>query len=521
MLRFSLFFLHFLPFLSLTGQATAAGTPARLNRPVLVEMGDRLELFVDYHLIDRLKGARLKLHHPRPAETVIRGDRPWEGELGFGQTVILHRGKYLMYYHGSNQLCYAESRDGIHWTKPALGLIEVDGSRQNNLVGTANSEYLYDHLEEPAARVYLDTRPGVPAGRRLIALKLNEGHRANPTDEELARKLTVNEQGLWQGTPTDVIPWVSEDGKAWERLGDKPLFRNNLYGTLDGDFSFFWSEIEQKYVIYSRYFTSPNRSIGRRAIARLTASNLFDWSEFQPMTFGDGGTIPENHLYINLTLPYFRAPQIYLAFPARLMVGRQVLTDEQARAAGVPEGRWMDCSETVLMTTRGPGNRYDTTFREGFIRPGPGARNWITRTTYALRGVVPTGPQEISMYVTREAGTRHWHIRRYVLRLDGFASVNAPYDGGEMVTRPLTFSGRELVLNTSTSAAGSIRVEIQSPAGEPIAGYALEDSLEIVGDEIERVAAWQDGVDVSSLAGQPVRLRFVLKDADLYSIRFR
>ena len=125
------------------------------------------------------------------------------------------------------------------------------------------------------------------------------------------------------------------------------------------------------------------------------------------------------------------------------------------------------------------------------------------------------------MYVTREAGTRHWHIRRYVLRVDGFASVNAPYDGGEMVTRPLTFSGKELLLNTSTSAAGSVRVEIQSSTGEPIAGYGLEDSMEIVGDEIERVAAWRNGTDVSPLAGQPVRLRFVLKDADLYSIRFR
>ena len=66
-----------------------------------------------------------------------------------------------------------------------------------------------------------------------------------------------------------------------------------------------------------------------------------------------------------------------------------------------------------------------------------------------------------------------------------------------------------------------MRVEIQSPAGDPVAGYALEDSMEIVGDEIERVAAWENGADVSSLAGQPVRLRFVLKDADLYSIRFR
>ncbi|MCY3778641.1 MAG: hypothetical protein OXH11_21930, partial [Candidatus Aminicenantes bacterium] len=72
MMRFRHFFLHLFFFAFLTAQGTAAGTPVLLNRPVLVEMGDRLELFVDHHLIDRLEGARLKLHHPRPAETVIR-----------------------------------------------------------------------------------------------------------------------------------------------------------------------------------------------------------------------------------------------------------------------------------------------------------------------------------------------------------------------------------------------------------------------------------------------------------------
>jgi hypothetical protein len=90
-----------------------------------------------------------------------------------------------------------------------------------------------------------------------------------------------------------------------------------------------------------------------------------------------------------------------------------------------------------------------------------------------------------------------------------------------MVTRLFTFSGRELVLNYSTSAAGSIRVEIQGPSGKLIPGYGLEDSTEIIGDEIERVVAWKKGADVSSLAGQPVRLRFAMKDADLYSLRFR
>ena len=99
--------------------------------------------------------------------------------------------------------------------------------------------------------------------------------------------------------------------------------------------------------------------------------------------------------------------------------------------------------------------------------------------------------------------------------------MNAPYNGGEMVSRLLTFSGSELVLNYSTSAAGSVRVEIQGPSGEAIPGYALEDAQEIVGDEIKRLVAWEAGSDVSALAGKPVRLRFVMKDADLYSLRFR
>jgi hypothetical protein len=90
-----------------------------------------------------------------------------------------------------------------------------------------------------------------------------------------------------------------------------------------------------------------------------------------------------------------------------------------------------------------------------------------------------------------------------------------------MVTRLFTFSGGELVLNYSTSAAGSIRVEIESPAGDAVPGYSLQEAQEIVGDEIERVVTWRSGPDVRSLEGKPVRLRFIMKDADLYSMRFR
>jgi hypothetical protein len=76
-------------------------------------------------------------------------------------------------------------------------------------------------------------------------------------------------------------------------------------------------------------------------------------------------------------------------------------------------------------------------------------------------------------------------------------------------------------MNYATSAAGSIGVEVQDVTGRAIPGFTLDDAPEIYGDELERVVVWKVGSDVSRLSGQPVRLRFVLKDADLYSIRFR
>ena len=89
-----------------------------------------------------------------------------------------------------------------------------------------------------------------------------------------------------------------------------------------------------------------------------------------------------------------------------------------------------------------------------------------------------------------------------------------------MSTRPLIFAGRRLTVNFSTSAAGSIRVEIQRAGGEPIPGFTLADSQEVFGDELNRTVTWRAGSDVGRLAGQPVRLRFTMRDADLYALQF-
>ena len=89
-----------------------------------------------------------------------------------------------------------------------------------------------------------------------------------------------------------------------------------------------------------------------------------------------------------------------------------------------------------------------------------------------------------------------------------------------MVTKPFIFEGSRLILNFSSSGAGSIRVEIQNQSGIPTDGYSISECLELFGDDLERPVLWKNGGDVSALSGTPIRLRFVIRDADLYSLRF-
>ena len=125
------------------------------------------------------------------------------------------------------------------------------------------------------------------------------------------------------------------------------------------------------------------------------------------------------------------------------------------------------------------------------------------------------------MYVLRHRDFPSVHFERVTWRKDGFVSASAGYVGGDITTRPLVFDGRELEVNYSTSAVGSIRVEIQDADGNALDGYGMGDYPEMFGDEIDGVAQWDSGTDVSALAGRPVRLRFQLKDADVYAFRFR
>lgn len=451
----------------------AGGAVGVCSEPEVADIGGRMELFVDQERIEKLEGATLRMHPPKRMETALKFDAPWEGIACGYVTVFEDGGIFRMYYRGWPDLnkpeltCYAESEDGIRWRKPKLGLFEYGGSKANNIIWHKG---FGSHNFTP----FKDTRPGVPDEQRYKAFG-----RAP------------------QGTK-GLLAFASADGIHWRLLAEEPVLTD---GAFDSQNLAFWDTNREQYVAYFRIFTK-----GVRSIAYATSDDFLHWSETKPIDLGE---TPPEHFYTNATVQYFRAPHYYFAFPKRFARDRKKLPEHGERGI----------SEAVFLSSR-DGVRFDRTFMQALIRPGRRRENWGDRSTMPAWGILQTADDEMSIYYSQGYRFPSHRMQRGVFRLDGIASAHADYQPGELITKPLRFSGQRLILNYSTAATGSIRVEIQDAAGKPIEGYALADSTELYGDEIAEAYPWKSGKDVSKLAGKPVRLRFVLKDADLYSYRF-
>jgi len=324
---------------------------------------------------------------------------------------------------------------------------------------------------------FLDTRPGVAADQRYKS---------------------------FGGNPPYAL--TSADGISWRVLSEGAVLPKPRFAVT------FWDVNRQQYVAYARAMRD-----GFKHMALVTSDDYLHWSEPANLDFGNA---PHEHLYWNTAIPYFRAPHLYLGFPLRLTYrggagGQQKSPPTDFRTMKDKEDR----TDTVLMSSR-DGYFFGRRFMEAFLRPGPDPRNWRPHVNQMALGMLPLNKNEISMYYTDNSRLPTVNLRRLVLRTDGFVSLNAFYSGGEFTTKPLTFSGDRLVLNVATSAAGRLRVEIQGPDGKPLDGHRLEDCPEIYCDQIEHVVRFTGGSDLSALAGKPVRLRFEMHDADLYSLRF-
>ncbi len=456
----------------------------------VINLGTDRELFVDHYLIGALNGVRLKLNEPRREGVALAFDRPWEGAFSAYITVIKDGDRYRMYYRGLPEVgkgyvhkqvtCYAESPDGITWTKPNLRLFEILGKRENNVI-LPNTDW-FNECFTP----FLDTRPGV-------------------ADEERFKAFARSSKG-------GLVPFVSADGLRWRTLADHAVITE---GNFDSQNVSFWSEREQCYVCYFRTTRKIDGTVFRW-ISRTTSADFLTWAKPAQMEFGD---TPPEQLYTSATHPYFRAPQIYIAMPKRFFPAKAALPPGQAKNLVANPGYRVASSDAVFMTTRG-GYHFERTFLEAFIRPGPDPEDWVARDNMPALGVVPATERVMWLYRLSHYAQPTSQVTRYSLRTDGFVSVNASYAGGELITKPLQFTGNKLEMNFATSAAGSIRVELQTPEGKAIASRTLDECPEIMGDEIARIVAWRTGTGLAAWTGQPVRLRFVMRDADLYSIRF-
>lgn len=461
----------------------------------IVEIGSRRELFVDDFMVDALSGGtERRLHHPVPREVIMYfGDKgkPWEENIAYA-TVIRDGDRVLMYYSarfdsffkhgersekpGSRQYaCVLESADGIHFTRPNLGIHDISWLFPPGTDTKDNNVMLPWRATAHNFSPFLDTRLDVPPEQRFKAIGRPGG------GGKVSGALAV---------------FVSPDGFHWEMM-EGSGFATSPTDSQNGGF---WDSQRQHYVAYLRGMREEVRDI-RYCISK----DLLHWSDPEFVEYTDDRA---EHMYTNGIRPYDRAPHIYIGIPARFVPGRKKVREHPD--PGVSDG--------VLMSSR-DGKRFDR-WEEGFVRPGPEPEVWTDRNNYPALGIIQTSPTELSIYWTEHYRHPGIRLRRGTLRLDGFVSVHAGGTEGELLTRPFVFNGERLTVNYATSAIGSLRFELCDVDGAVIEGFAMDDSETLFGNEIEHSVTWKRGGDVSSLAGKPVRLRVRLFDADLYSLRF-
>ena len=477
--------------------------------------------FWDDHLINhRFTTAELSVNKPEKAGVVLTFDQPWEGNATDFFTIIRDDGFYRMYYEtwsffdpeyteGIN-VCYAESRDGIHWEKPDLGMCEFRGSKHNNIIMTNIDDNIF---------VMKDPNPACPPEQKYKALMMVKN---------MAGYANIP-QGYTEESWPDLVSLVSSDGIHFEKFSVVSCgYDYDTQNTLH------WNPHTGKYYVYFREFhpspddpASPLNEPSVRSIRVMESDDFVHWTKPVPLNF-DGS--PDYPLYVNAVMAYPYDDRYYIGFPSRY-VERREWTANYERLCGrekrlermkMQPRLGTAVTDCLFMSSRDNYNWFR--FDEAIITPGPETfANWIYGDCFvAVGGLIetesrfPYEPNELSLFVDNH----HWmdipvELVRYVYRMDGFASVKAPYAPKTLRTKTFSFEGETLKLNFRTSARGHIYLRILDDRGIPIEGYS---TCEIFGDSIDRTVDFDK--PLGDLAGRPVIFDFTLSDGEIYSMRF-
>jgi hypothetical protein len=454
-------------------------------------------LFLDPAFVQQAEKASLHVNPPQRREIVIRPDKPWEQlMISFYLTVLDEEGKLRMWYICRDKanrpnVAYAESRDGVHWTKPNLGIVDYDGSKENNLTGLTTFEGV----------VFRD--PNAPPKERYAYVT-----------------------HLWT---EGMVRFHSPNGLRWQR--DKtPLLRLGA----DTQNVTFWDERLGKYVLYLRGWQRAGdkklyRKVVRAEMPSLTApldagpsrKSLYLWgkekvpvigNEFPTVLAADEKDPPNSDVYTISAQPYPLDPRWYLGFPS-------MFQREQRMSDGPLEVQFAGSHDGIMW------HRYD---RKPYAPPGL-AGSESANMTFMGPGLVIRG-DEVWQYGTGfhskhgdvEARERKTDgvIYRYVQRVDGFVSLDFDAAGGRCVTALVKVDGARLLLNVDTGALGQLRASLLDADGKPISGFGVDDCKVLRINSTRAEAGWAGGSDLASLKGRTVRLAITGARAKLYSFRF-
>ena len=465
----------------------------------IAEMNTGKQLLVDDRMVEDIWNLRREVTRPAKCldNPLIVADRPWENKgVGGGFTIFDdEENLFKMWYNVFHYVawkdeehhcytywtCYAESQDGLNWNKPDLGIVEYEGSKQNNIVLQGQwwatvGTVLKDRAEEDSAKRY-----------KMIYTDVFE----MPTREEVARNGGID--GEWPGR-SGVCLAYSPDGIHWESYERNPV----LEGESDTTNCVFWDEALGQYAFYMR----PRIYAGhwKRRIARALSPDLLEWSDPHMVLVPD--ELDPVELY---GMPVFQYEGYYFGL-LQMYYSESKATIEIQLAFSRDGENWDRLPTRDLFLGLGTQHGQGADFDSGMV----------LANTPVLVG------DELRFYYSGYKSTHTDFANTYaiglaVAKLDRLIGrATPPGETGLLVTRPLRWEGEMLEINAA-SGDGVIAVEVLAEDGAVIAGYERTSSVPFSGDSLRQEMQWRDGRDMSVLCGRRIRLKFYLSNAVLYS----
>jgi len=454
-----------------------------------LDIGDRKQFFIDDHLVESKQKVVRELHQPVRYEKnpVLIGDQAWESWIveAHGRPVVFDpkTKQWMMYYvswvpdkdaayHQRYLAALATSVDGIVWKKPRLGQFEWNGSRDNNILNVGQQNWM--------------RRPNVV-------------YDENESDPRRRFKMTFVD--VIDGK-TAIVRAASPDGIQWHRLGEP--WRNSGFGHNLNVLG--WDPRNGQYVLFPRVVVERRVGVGR-----ATSKDFVSWTDPKPIIIPEKD---ETHLEFK-GLAGFAYEGAYWG---SLWVFQGVERAESELAFSRDGVEWTRPFRGQMFFPRGQAGQWDC---EMVLPVAPVVRDdqlWFYYTGWNF----PYGPGPLTKVRKGwlENGQRQQRaVGLAKLRLDGFVSLTAGNDAGVVTTKLFALTGDRLVVNVNASQ-GQVTVEVLDRNGQPIHGFSGDSALaEANLDELRWQPRWKNHADLSALRGQPVRLRFHLRNARLYAFK--